>query len=150
MFKRLIGKVVVIELKNDLELRGTLHSVDQVCMDVIRAAVPLLTLNVQYLNFKLTDVSVVDEERFPHMVCILYLESCFNLCPVPDSLRLRQLTAVNFFPADVGQELLHPRLRCPLCATSFRCVLNSKDKFPCMRIRPNPTAQTLAPVPRHS
>ena len=23
----------------------------------------------QYLNFKLTDVSVVDEERFPHMVC---------------------------------------------------------------------------------
>jgi hypothetical protein len=44
--------------------------------------------------------------------------------------------ALNFFPADVGQELLHPRLRCPLCATSFRCALNSKDKFPCMHIRP--------------
>mmetsp|Transcript_30997 Transcript_30997/g.65004 ORF Transcript_30997/g.65004 Transcript_30997/m.65004 type:complete len:98 (+) Transcript_30997:120-413(+) len=56
VFKRLIGKVVVIELKNDLELRGTLHSVDQ------------------YLNFKLTDVSVVDEERFPHMMSV---KSCF-------------------------------------------------------------------------
>ena len=30
VFKRLIGKVVIIELKNDLELKGTLHSVDQV------------------------------------------------------------------------------------------------------------------------
>ena len=46
----MIGKEVIIELKNDLALRGTLHSVDQ------------------YLNFKLTDVTVVDEDRFPHMV----------------------------------------------------------------------------------
>jgi len=56
VFKRLIGKEIVIELKNDLSLRGTLHSVDQ------------------YLNFKLIDVSVVDEERFPHMISV---KSCF-------------------------------------------------------------------------
>ncbi len=30
VFKRLIGKEIVVELKNDLALRGTLHSVDQV------------------------------------------------------------------------------------------------------------------------
>ncbi|EKX41803.1 hypothetical protein GUITHDRAFT_141784 [Guillardia theta CCMP2712] len=50
VFKRLIGKEIVVELKNDLALKGTLHSVDQ------------------YLNFKLLDVQVIDEERFPHMV----------------------------------------------------------------------------------
>ena len=49
-------QTVIIELKNDLALRGTLHSVDQ------------------YLNFKITDVSVVDAERFPHMISV---KSCF-------------------------------------------------------------------------
>ena len=29
-FKTLVGKEVVVELKNDLAIRGTLHSVDQV------------------------------------------------------------------------------------------------------------------------
>ena len=28
-FKTLVGKEVVVELKNDLEIKGTLHSVDQ-------------------------------------------------------------------------------------------------------------------------
>mmetsp|Transcript_47132 Transcript_47132/g.114820 ORF Transcript_47132/g.114820 Transcript_47132/m.114820 type:complete len:98 (+) Transcript_47132:123-416(+) len=56
VFKRLIGKEIIVELKNDLALRGTLHSVDQ------------------YLNFKLVDVSVVDEERFPHMLSV---KNCF-------------------------------------------------------------------------
>ena len=41
-FKSLIGKDVVLELKNDLRIAGTLHSVDQ------------------YLNFKLTDITVVE------------------------------------------------------------------------------------------
>jgi U6 snRNA-associated Sm-like protein LSm2 len=43
-FKTLIGKDVVVELKNDLNVAGTLHSVDQ------------------YLNFKLTDITVVNAE----------------------------------------------------------------------------------------
>ena len=37
-FKSLVGKDVVVELKNDLSICGTLHSVDQ------------------YLNIKLTDI----------------------------------------------------------------------------------------------
>ncbi|CAO4378799.1 hypothetical protein L5515_007292 [Caenorhabditis briggsae] len=55
-FKSLVGKDVVIELKNDLSICGTLHSVDQ------------------YLNMKLTDITVSDPERFPHMVSV---KNCF-------------------------------------------------------------------------
>ncbi|CAI5452954.1 unnamed protein product [Caenorhabditis angaria] len=46
-FKSLVGKDVVVELKNDLSICGTLHSVDQ------------------YLNMKLIDISVSDPEKIP-------------------------------------------------------------------------------------
>ena len=49
-FKTLVGKTVIVELKNDLCIRGTLHSVDQ------------------YLNVKLNDITVLDEIKYPHMV----------------------------------------------------------------------------------
>ena len=49
-FQTLHGKVVVVELKNDLAIRGTLHSVDQ------------------YLNIKLNNTEVVEKERFPQLV----------------------------------------------------------------------------------
>lgn len=49
-FKTLVGKEIAVELKNDVALTGTLHSVDQ------------------YLNVKLTDVQVVDAERYPQLV----------------------------------------------------------------------------------
>uniref|UniRef100_A0A6P7GWU2 U6 snRNA-associated Sm-like protein LSm2 n=1 Tax=Diabrotica virgifera virgifera TaxID=50390 RepID=A0A6P7GWU2_DIAVI len=52
-FKSLVGKDVVVELKNDLSICGTLHSVDQ------------------YLNIKLTDISVTDTDKYPHMVSSL-------------------------------------------------------------------------------
>ncbi len=55
-FKTLVGKQITVELKNDLEIRGTLVSVDQ------------------YLNIKLESVSVVDEEKYPHMKSI---RDCF-------------------------------------------------------------------------
>lgn len=42
---------VTVELKNDLAINGTLHSVDQ------------------YLNIKLTNTRVVNEQKYPHMVC---------------------------------------------------------------------------------
>ena len=45
-----MGKEVTVELKNDLAIRGTLHSVDQ------------------YLNIKLENTRVVDEVMYPHMV----------------------------------------------------------------------------------
>ncbi|CAB3397323.1 unnamed protein product [Caenorhabditis bovis] len=55
-FKSLVGKDVVVELKNDLSICGTLHSVDQ------------------YLNMKLSDITVSDTERFPHMLSV---KTCF-------------------------------------------------------------------------
>uniref|UniRef100_A0A3P9JHI9 U6 snRNA-associated Sm-like protein LSm2 n=1 Tax=Oryzias latipes TaxID=8090 RepID=A0A3P9JHI9_ORYLA len=57
-FKSLVGKDVVVELKNDLSICGTLHSVDQ------------------YLNIKLTDISVTDPEKYPHMLSCLLGEKC--------------------------------------------------------------------------
>jgi small nuclear ribonucleoprotein (snRNP)-like protein len=49
-FKTLEGKTVTVELKNDLQVRGTLMSVDQ------------------YLNLKLGQVEVVEKEKFPQLV----------------------------------------------------------------------------------
>lgn len=45
-----------MELKNDLSICGTMDSVDQ------------------YLNIKLTDISVTDPERYPHMLSV---KNCF-------------------------------------------------------------------------
>ncbi|KAG6473408.1 hypothetical protein ZIOFF_067324 [Zingiber officinale] len=56
-FKELVGKEVTVELKNDLAIRGTLHSVDQ------------------YLNIKLENIKVVDEDKYPHMLLHLSLAS---------------------------------------------------------------------------
>ncbi|XP_055452741.1 U6 snRNA-associated Sm-like protein LSm2 [Psammomys obesus] len=55
-FKSLVGKDLVVEPKNDLSICGTLHSVDQ------------------YLNIKLTDISVPDPEKYPH---VLSVTNCF-------------------------------------------------------------------------
>jgi len=49
-FKKLVGKEVTMELKNDLAIRGTLHSLDQ------------------YLNIKLEKTRVVEQDKYPHMV----------------------------------------------------------------------------------
>ncbi|KAG6016952.1 U6 snRNA-associated Sm-like protein LSm2 [Claviceps lovelessii] len=48
-FKTLIDQQVTVELKNDIQLRGTLKSVDQ------------------YLNIKLDDIAVVEELKYPHL-----------------------------------------------------------------------------------
>lgn len=41
---------MTVELKNDIQIRGTLKSVDQ------------------YLNIKLDDIQVVEELKYPHLV----------------------------------------------------------------------------------
>ncbi|CAK7200563.1 U6 snRNA-associated Sm-like protein LSm2 [Sporothrix eucalyptigena] len=51
-FKTLIDTTVTVELKNDIQIRGTLKSVDQ------------------YLNIKLDDISVVDEIKYPHLSAV--------------------------------------------------------------------------------
>lgn len=43
---------MMVELKNSLKVRGTLHSVDQ------------------FLNCKLVDISVVDGDQYPHLMSI--------------------------------------------------------------------------------
>ena len=49
-FKKLVGKQVTVELKNDLQIRGTLLSVDQ------------------FLNIKLDEIQVNEPEKYPHLV----------------------------------------------------------------------------------
>ncbi|KAN0061195.1 U6 snRNA-associated Sm-like protein LSm2 [Thecaphora frezii] len=51
-FKTLTGQQVTIELKNDLAIQGTLKSVDQ------------------FLNFKVDNIRVLDEARYPHMAAV--------------------------------------------------------------------------------
>lgn len=51
-FKTLVDSEVTVELKNDIQIKGILKSVDQ------------------YLNIKLDDIQVVEELKYPHLVSI--------------------------------------------------------------------------------
>lgn len=55
-FKTLVGNDVSVELKNDLVIRGTLHSVDQ------------------FLNIRLTNVRTADVKQHPY---IMSVKNCF-------------------------------------------------------------------------
>lgn len=55
-FKTLVGNEVSVELKNDLIIRGTLHSVDQ------------------FLNIRLTNVRTDDVKQHPY---IMSVKNCF-------------------------------------------------------------------------
>ncbi|ETW01313.1 U6 snRNA-associated Sm-like protein LSm2 [Aphanomyces invadans] len=81
-FKTLIGKEVAVELKNDVALVGTLHSVDQ------------------YLNIKLTDVSVVEENKYPQL---MNMKNCF--------IRGSVVRYIQIAKADVDTELLQDAAR---------------------------------------
>ena len=62
-FKTLVGKEVTVELKNDLAIAGTLHSVDQ------------------YLNIKLYNIRVINEQLYPHMVSLpLRCTASLHMC----------------------------------------------------------------------
>ncbi|KAM5146536.1 U6 snRNA-associated Sm-like protein LSm2 [Mantella aurantiaca] len=56
-FKSLVGKDVVVELKNDLS---------RICL--------ICCGLTKYLNIKLTDISVTDPEKYPHMLSV---KNCF-------------------------------------------------------------------------
>lgn len=81
-FKTLVGKEVAVELKNDVVLTGTLHSVDQ------------------YLNIKLTTVNVVNKERYPQLTA---LKNCF--------IRGSVVRYVQINPVDVDTQLLQDATR---------------------------------------
>lgn len=55
-FKTLVGNEVSVELKNDLIIRGTLHSVDQ------------------FLNIRLTNVRADDVKQHPYITSV---KNCF-------------------------------------------------------------------------
>ena len=55
-FKTMLGKTIVVELKNDIKIQGVLESIDQ------------------FLNFKLNDIVVLDAEKYPHLMTV---RNCF-------------------------------------------------------------------------
>mmetsp|Transcript_8360 Transcript_8360/g.21557 ORF Transcript_8360/g.21557 Transcript_8360/m.21557 type:complete len:94 (-) Transcript_8360:906-1187(-) len=81
-FKTLTGKEVTVELKNDLAITGTLHSVDQ------------------YLNIKLNNIKVVDEVKHPHLMAV---KNCF--------IRGSVVRYVQLPPDAVDTEILHDATR---------------------------------------
>ncbi|KAK6913863.1 LSM domain, eukaryotic/archaea-type [Dillenia turbinata] len=81
-FKDLVGKEVTVELKNDLAIRGILHSVDQ------------------YLNIKLEHTRVVDQDKYPHMLSV---RNCF--------IRGSVVRYVQLPPDGVDVDLLHDATR---------------------------------------
>ena len=87
LFKTLEGKTVTVELKNDLQVRGTLVSVDQ------------------YLNLKLDNIEVVERESFPQLVRAAG-GGAARAGSTPPSLHERTLHA------RAGGVGLHSRARC--------------------------------------
>ncbi|CAH0479875.1 unnamed protein product [Peronospora belbahrii] len=82
-FKTLVGKEVAVELKNDVALMGVLDSVDQ-----------------QYLNIKLLNVSVVEGDKFPQL---MNMNNCF--------IRGSSIRYVQIPAAEVDTELLQDAAR---------------------------------------
>eukprot|EP00171_Calliarthron_tuberculosum_P009040 IDg9040t1 len=81
-FKTLESKTVTVELKNDVEIRGVLHSVDQ------------------FLNCKLLNVKIVNSESNPHL---LSLKNAF--------IRGSVVRYVHIHPAHVDAPLLQDASR---------------------------------------
>ena len=82
LFKTLVGKEVTVELKNDLAITGNLVSVDQ------------------FLNVKLSNIRIVNEEKHPHMKSV---HNCF--------VRGSVIRYVHLSPEEVDEELLHDATR---------------------------------------
>lgn len=77
-----MGKEIAVELKNDVVLTGTLHSVDQ------------------YLNVKLLNVQVVQPEKYPQLTV---LQNCF--------IRGSVVRYIQIPPEHVDTELLQDAAR---------------------------------------
>lgn len=81
-FKTLVDKEVIVELKNDVSLKGTLHSVDQ------------------YLNIKLNSVQVTEPEKYPYLAC---LKNCF--------IRGSTVRYIQLPVQDIDVDILHDATR---------------------------------------
>ena len=81
-FKTLVGKEVTVEMKNDMEVSGVLHSADQ------------------YMNIKLNGVRVADPARFPHMASV---KNCF--------IRGSMVRYVQLHKDDIDVDVMHEATR---------------------------------------
>jgi U6 snRNA-associated Sm-like protein LSm2 len=81
-FKTLVGVEVVVELKNDVAITGTLVAVDQ------------------FLNLKLQRISVVDPQTHPHLASV---SNCF--------IRGSVVRYITLPAAKVDVQLLHDSTR---------------------------------------
>ncbi|KAA6401924.1 MAG: putative Sm-D1 protein [Streblomastix strix] len=82
MFSKLIGCEIVVELKNDVILKGKLQAVDQ------------------YLNIKLVDTTTLESKRAPHMS---HVNSCF--------IRGNMVRYVHIDPKDVDIDKMEDATR---------------------------------------
>jgi len=90
-FKTLVDHEVTVELKNDIQIKGTLKSVDQ------------------YLNIKLDDIQVVEELKYPHLVSLDPLRQ-HNLCRwARPEIAIRESCANLAEQLVLSQERLHQR-----------------------------------------
>ena len=92
-----------MELKNDVALTGTLHSVDQ------------------YLNVKLTDVHVVEAERYPQLVSVFsrsvtLQKACWPFEPALPRLHLPISRAVQLSYQDCKSIFAMPVMENRECA----------------------------------
>jgi small nuclear ribonucleoprotein (snRNP)-like protein len=98
-FKTLVDHEVTVELKNDIQIRGTLKSVDQ------------------YLNIKLDDIQVVEELKYPHLVSTrAQAQEAFNCVGGIHGEPLLMMGLIV-----IGQECFHQRERGQICAFTWRC-----------------------------
>ena len=79
-FKTLVDHEVTVELKNDISIRGTLNSVDQ------------------FLNINLDDIQVVEELKYPHLVCAI------------DPERRARAATLRPGPRDISVQKLRPQI----------------------------------------
>jgi small nuclear ribonucleoprotein (snRNP)-like protein len=93
----LVDHEVTVELKNDIQIRGTLKSVDQ------------------YLNIKLDDIQVVEDLKYPHLVSALSGRTDGAIEAASTELLLTWNAIV------VGQECLHQRKRGQIRASARKC-----------------------------
>eukprot|EP00166_Cyanidium_caldarium_P006182 ctg_84.g40 len=81
-FKTLIGKTVTVELKNDVQIQGKVHSVDQ------------------YLNIKLEEIQVLNGNAYPQLMT---LKNSF--------IRGSVIRYIQIYSVDVDCEMLQEATR---------------------------------------
>ncbi|CAF0925794.1 unnamed protein product [Didymodactylos carnosus] len=112
-----VGKDVVVELKNDLSIAGTLHSVDQ------------------YLNVKLTEVQVLDPEKYPHIQSVKH---CF--------IRGSVIRYIQLPPDDVDTQLLQEATRKELFFIAM--LASTSTSLRCFPVRYGPGTEIISAVHR--